>query len=100
MASRHLEKRTPQFNGKQRAGRGAGAAGHPVRGVAGWTRDLNRAHRTARRLQAGTVWINTYHPLDAASPIGGYKQSGQGRELGRHALETYTKVKSVWVELG
>jgi acyl-CoA reductase-like NAD-dependent aldehyde dehydrogenase len=64
-----------------------------------WTRDVKRAHRVARRMEAGTVWINTYHPLDAASPFGGYKQSGHGRELGRHALELYTQVKSVWVDL-
>jgi len=64
-----------------------------------WTRDVKRAHRVAARLQAGTIWINTYHPLDAASPFGGYKQSGYGRELGRHALELYTQVKSVWVDL-
>lgn len=64
-----------------------------------WTQDVKRAHRVAARLQAGTVWINTYHPLDAASPFGGYKQSGYGRELGRHALDLYTQVKSVWVDL-
>jgi aldehyde dehydrogenase (NAD+) len=64
-----------------------------------WTKDVKRAHRVARRLEAGTVWINTYHPLDAASPFGGYKQSGHGRELGKHALELYTQVKSVWVDL-
>jgi aldehyde dehydrogenase (NAD+) len=64
-----------------------------------WTSDVKKAHRFARALQAGTVWINTFHPLDAASPFGGYKQSGFGRELGRHALELYTQVKSVWVDL-
>jgi aldehyde dehydrogenase (NAD+) len=64
-----------------------------------WTRDIKKAHRFARGLQAGTVWINTYHPLDAASPFGGYKQSGFGRELGAHALELYTQIKSVWVDL-
>ena len=64
-----------------------------------WTRDVKKAHRIAHRLQAGTVWINTYHPLDAASPFGGYKQSGFGRELGAHALELYTQIKSVWVDL-
>jgi acyl-CoA reductase-like NAD-dependent aldehyde dehydrogenase len=64
-----------------------------------WTRDVKRAHRIARELQAGTVWINTYHPLDAASPFGGYKQSGHGRELGADALDLYTNVKSVWVDL-
>lgn len=64
-----------------------------------WTPDIKRAHRVARRLQAGTVWINTYHPLDPASPFGGYKQSGHGRELGPYALELYTQMKSVWVDL-
>jgi aldehyde dehydrogenase (NAD+) len=65
-----------------------------------WTRDIGRAHRFARELQAGTVWLNTYHPLDAASPFGGYKQSGYGRELGQYALDLYTQIKSVWVDLG
>jgi aldehyde dehydrogenase (NAD+) len=64
-----------------------------------WTRDVKKAHRFARGLQAGTVWINTYHPLDAASPFGGYKQSGYGRDLGREALDMYTQTKSVWVDL-
>jgi acyl-CoA reductase-like NAD-dependent aldehyde dehydrogenase len=64
-----------------------------------WTRDLKRAHRVAQRLEAGTIWINTYHPLDAASPFGGYKQSGYGRELGAYALDLYTQIKSVWVDL-
>ena len=64
-----------------------------------WTRDVKRAHRMARRIEAGTVWINTYHPLDSASPFGGYKQSGYGRELGEQALDLYTQTKSVWVDL-
>jgi aldehyde dehydrogenase (NAD+) len=64
-----------------------------------WTRDIGRAHRFARELQAGTVWINTYHPGDAASPFGGYKQSGYGRELGAYSLDLYTQIKSVWVDL-
>jgi acyl-CoA reductase-like NAD-dependent aldehyde dehydrogenase len=64
-----------------------------------WTKDVKKAHRIARGLQAGTVWINTYHPLDPASPFGGYKQSGQGTDLGRHALDLYTQTKSVWVDL-
>jgi acyl-CoA reductase-like NAD-dependent aldehyde dehydrogenase len=64
-----------------------------------WTSNVKRAHRVAKRLQAGTVWVNTYHPLDAASPFGGYKQSGYGRELGGYALDLYTQIKSVWVDL-
>lgn len=65
-----------------------------------WTRDIGKAHRVARELQAGTVWINTYNQYDAASPFGGYKQSGFGRDLGYEAaLEKYTQVKSVWVAM-
>jgi aldehyde dehydrogenase (NAD+) len=65
-----------------------------------WTRDVARAHRVAHALRAGTVWINMYHTLDTGSPFGGYKQSGYGRELGPNALELYTQVKSVWVNIG
>ncbi|HEY2486446.1 MAG TPA: aldehyde dehydrogenase family protein [Candidatus Binataceae bacterium] len=64
-----------------------------------WTRDIGRAHKVARALKAGTVWVNCYNQIDAISPFGGYKQSGFGRELGRHALELYSQVKSVYVKL-
>jgi phenylacetaldehyde dehydrogenase len=64
-----------------------------------WTRDIAKAHRTAELLRAGTVWLNCYNMFDAASPFGGYKQSGYGREMGKHVLELYTQVKSVWVDL-
>ena len=64
-----------------------------------WTRDVKKAHHLAKKLKAGTVWINTYNIYDPASPFGGYKQSGFGRELGMHALESYTQVKSVWVDM-
>jgi aldehyde dehydrogenase (NAD+) len=64
-----------------------------------WTRDIKKAHYVARKLQAGTVWINTYNVYDTAAPFGGYKQSGFGRELSAHALEHYTQIKSVWVDL-
>jgi aldehyde dehydrogenase (NAD+) len=64
-----------------------------------WTRDIKKAHRLARDLKAGTIWVNTYNTFDAASPFGGFKQSGFGRELGIHALELYTQVKSVWINL-
>ena len=64
-----------------------------------WTRDIKKAHYVARQLQAGTVWVNTYTVYDTAAPFGGYKQSGFGREMSAHALEHYTQVKSVWVDL-
>ncbi len=64
-----------------------------------WTQDITRAHRFAKEIKAGTVWINTFNMFNAASPFGGYKQSGYGREMGKHALEMYTQVKSVWVDL-
>ncbi len=63
-----------------------------------WTRDLQTAHRFAAKLQAGTIWINTWGNTDAASPFGGYKQSGYGREMGKEAIDLYTEVKSVWVK--
>jgi aldehyde dehydrogenase (NAD+) len=64
-----------------------------------WTRDVQRAHRLARQIKAGVVWINTYNGFDSAAPFVGFKQSGFGREMGMHALESYTQVKSVWVAL-
>jgi aldehyde dehydrogenase (NAD+) len=64
-----------------------------------WTKDIKLAHRMASEIKAGSVWINTYNGFDTASPFGGYKQSGFGRDLGVHALEQYTSVKSVWVAL-
>jgi aldehyde dehydrogenase (NAD+) len=65
-----------------------------------WTRDIKKAHYVAAKLQAGTVWINTYNVYDTAVPFGGYKQSGFGREMSIHALEHYTQTKTVWVDLG
>jgi acyl-CoA reductase-like NAD-dependent aldehyde dehydrogenase len=63
-----------------------------------WTRDLGRAHRVAAALEAGTVWVNTYRALSFASPFGGRKQSGYGRENGLEGLLEFTQPKSVWVE--
>jgi acyl-CoA reductase-like NAD-dependent aldehyde dehydrogenase len=65
-----------------------------------WTRDVKKAHYVASRLQAGTVWVNTYNVYDTAASFGGYKQSGFGREMGQHALDYYTQLKTVWVDLG
>ena len=65
-----------------------------------WTRDINKANIVSRRLRAGLVWINTYGLMDAAMPFGGFKSSGFGRELGMHAIEHYTELKSVWLNLG
>ncbi len=67
------------------------------RGV--WTDDLKRAHRVARELQAGTVWVNLYNVLDPAAPFGGYKASGYGRDLGEESLLGFTQTKSVWIGL-
>ncbi len=64
-----------------------------------WTRDVKRAHRVAARVNAGTVWVNTYGMFDAAIPYGGFKLSGYGKELGREALEQYLQTKTVWVDL-
>jgi aldehyde dehydrogenase (NAD+) len=64
-----------------------------------WTRDIKKAHYVASKLQAGTVWVNTYNVYDTAVPFGGYKQSGFGREMSMHALEHYTQTKTVWVDL-
>ncbi len=64
-----------------------------------WTRDVGKAHRFARDVKAGTVWINNYGLFDAAAPFGGYKESGFGREFGREGLELYTQLKTVWVNL-
>jgi (Z)-2-((N-methylformamido)methylene)-5-hydroxybutyrolactone dehydrogenase len=64
-----------------------------------WTRDVQRAHRVARAIRAGTVWINAYRSVGPMAPFGGFKASGMGRENGLAALEEYTETKTVWVEL-
>ncbi|HTF35829.1 MAG TPA: aldehyde dehydrogenase family protein [Myxococcota bacterium] len=64
-----------------------------------YTRDLARAHRVARRLDAGMVFVNRYGCYDFASPFGGFKQSGWGKEMALHSLDAYTRTKSVWVHL-
>lgn len=64
-----------------------------------WTENLKTAHNLSRRLKAGTVWVNCYNITNAAVPYGGYKESGFGREMGSYALDNYTEVKSVWINL-
>jgi phenylacetaldehyde dehydrogenase len=64
-----------------------------------WTRDISKAHALAKKLRAGTVWINCYNVFDAALPFGGYKQSGWGREMGHEVLNNYTEVKAVTTQL-
>ena len=64
-----------------------------------WTRDIGRAHRVARRIRAGTVWVNAYGVVPHTAPFGGFKQSGQGREGGPWGLELYTQLKNVYIDL-
>lgn len=63
-----------------------------------WTRDVSKAHRLARELRAGSVWINCYQAMDPAVPFGGYKMSGYGRESGKQHVEEYLNVKAVWIK--
>lgn len=62
-----------------------------------WTRDLSRAHRLSARLDAGTVWVNTYRSMSPMSPRSGFKSSGMGIEHGTEAMDEYTRLKSVWI---
>jgi phenylacetaldehyde dehydrogenase len=64
-----------------------------------WTNDIKSAHRLAEAVKAGTVWVNCFNMVDPATPFGGFKQSGWGREHGRAAMELYSETKSVWVNL-
>ncbi len=65
-----------------------------------WTRDLGRAHRVARQLRAGSVWVNQWDGGDMTAPFGGYKQSGIGRDKSLHAFDKYTELKATWIHLG
>ena len=64
-----------------------------------WTRDINTAHRTARALRAGVVWVNCFDDGDMSTPFGGFKQSGFGRDKSVHALSKYTELKTTWIRL-
>ena len=69
-------------------------------GAGVWTNDIGRAIRMSERIQAGTIWINTYRAVSYMSPFGGYKDSGLGRESGIDSIHQYLQVKSVWVNTG
>jgi len=64
-----------------------------------WTRDLGRAHRVARQLRAGSVWVNGWDGGDMTAPFGGYKQSGNGRDKSLHAFDKYSEIKATWIQL-
>jgi 4-guanidinobutyraldehyde dehydrogenase/NAD-dependent aldehyde dehydrogenase len=64
-----------------------------------WTRDITKAHRIARALRAGMVYVNCYDADDITVPFGGYKQSGTGRDKSLHAFDKYTELKTTWIDL-
>jgi 4-guanidinobutyraldehyde dehydrogenase/NAD-dependent aldehyde dehydrogenase len=64
-----------------------------------WTRDITKAHRIARALRAGMVYVNCYDADDITVPFGGFKQSGTGRDKSLHAFEKYTELKTTWIDL-
>jgi aldehyde dehydrogenase (NAD+) len=65
-----------------------------------WTKNIDKAHPFAKHVKAGTVWVNCYHVVDTTTPFGGFKMSGHGRENGETALELYTEMKTVTINLG
>ncbi|MGS0939251.1 aldehyde dehydrogenase [Pseudomonas luteola] len=64
-----------------------------------WTRDISKAHLTAKALRAGSVWVNQYDGGDMTAPFGGFKQSGNGRDKSLHAFDKYTEIKATWIKL-
>jgi len=81
---------------------GVALANRTIYGLAAgiWTRDVAKAHRAAKAIRAGTVWINSYNFYDSGAPFGGFKASGFGRDLGADALDGYLETKTVWTSLG
>ena len=64
-----------------------------------WTSDIAKAHKFARKLRAGTVWVNTFDMLDVITPFGGFGASGSGRDKSLHALDAYSALKTTWIDL-
>jgi acyl-CoA reductase-like NAD-dependent aldehyde dehydrogenase len=64
-----------------------------------WTRDITKAHRIARKLRTGTVWVNTFDKGSITTPFGGFKQSGTGRDRSMYSIEGYTNLKTTWIQL-
>jgi acyl-CoA reductase-like NAD-dependent aldehyde dehydrogenase len=81
---------------------GVALANKTIYGLAAgiWTKDVGKAHRAAKAIRAGTVWINSYNVYDSGAPFGGFKASGFGRDLGVDALDGYLETKTVWTSLG
>jgi aldehyde dehydrogenase (NAD+) len=77
------------------------AANDSIYGLASavFSQNISRAHRVAQNLKSGTVWVNCYNELHPQVPFGGFKQSGVGRELGEYAIENYTQIKAVHVNI-
>ena len=83
--------------GSQSAPRPSSTA--PTLAAAVWTSDVSRAHRVARELRAGVVWVNCFDKGDISAPFGGFKQSGFGRDKSIHALDKYADLKTIWIAL-
>jgi acyl-CoA reductase-like NAD-dependent aldehyde dehydrogenase len=76
-------------------------ANDTIYGLAGalWTRDVSTAHKVARQIKAGVVWVNSFDAGDITTPFGGFKQSGFGRDKSLHAMDKYTDLKLIWIQL-
>ncbi len=87
------------FNGEEEAVSIANDTDYGL-AAAVWSQDIGKAHRVAKRLRAGSVWVNHYDGGDMTAPFGGYKQSGNGRDKSLHAFDKYTELKATWISLG